>query len=757
MADDNGNRNGIQRNKPLPKGMGNGKSNAQVFGIIGQQVKRIGDLQKAIMSGNQALIEQLKDQHSEIKGCDADQLQVLYDIDTAIRKIGLQLSPIAASAVEKAEDANRGQTIVGPGPSGIASEADAAGQASDKAGKKINNLSAQAAKLRQRLVGGGAAGATAGSVAGGVVGGGVMGALTTVGIGIGAVGIGTGVLTGSLYLGAMAVDKFGDGLKNTAEGLDDLNDLDLIPSRFDRIGEAIQNLIPDSGLRGVISARILTGAAFTDMAKGLSDLNQIDTTNFETNFDRIGGAINNLTNNVGFGGAIQLRILDGTAFNNLAAGLEALDGADFDVGKLQKAGEGIGALTREAASLFGNQGATIVARLGKASLGDVADGLTALGNVNTADDFDQRMAKVGQGINLLVTESTSFKGVITTSQLTTIGEALPLIANGIKDLQGLGDATAVEGTLTQVGTGLKSFLDSTGNITDVMMTKLLNEDTFKQIAAGINHLTALKVDGDGDPTKVKESLTAIGTGLGNFLDGTDNLAGTFGAKLLSGDTLSTLATGLSDINKLDLDVSKFENIGTAVDTLVSGLSGEMAADTGDGALAFLREQLTRVTGVFRNASTAIVSGPIADIADAMAALDSVDSLNSTILEKNADTIIKIMQNIHDDIITDDFDNFGNFIGELKELEKVDIRRLDQLGQTLSKFNFINVAPQQITAPPNTEGKTLSDAAVQQIVTAVNAVDNRSSSVTDNSTVSQTTKNISRVTINPVPHRVIISK
>ena len=50
----------------------------------------------------------------------------------------------------------------------------------------------------------------------------------------------------------------------------------------------------------------------------------------------------------------------------------------------------------------------------------------------------------------------------------------------------------------------------------------------------------------------------------------------------------------------------------------------------------------------------------------MAALDSVDSLNSTILEKNADTIIKIMQNIHDDIITDDFDNFGNFIGELKD-------------------------------------------------------------------------------------------
>lgn len=754
MADDNG--NGIQRNKPLPKGMGNGKSNAQVFGIIGQQVKRIGDLQKAIMSGNQALIDQLKNQHSEIKGCDADQLQVLFDIDTAIRKIGLQLAPISAAAIEKAEDVNQGQTVVGPNVSGLAAAADEAGSASDKAGKKINNAALAANNFKQRLVGGGA-GSVVGSAAGGAVGGSVMGALTTVGIGLGVVGIGTGLLTGALYLGAKAVDKFGDGLKNTAEGLDDLNDLDLIPSRFDRIGEAIENLIPDSGLKGVISARILTGAAFTDMAKGLDDLNKIDTTNFETNFDRIGGAISNLTNNVGFGGAIQLRILDGTAFNNLAAGLEALDGADFDVGKLQKAGEGIGALTREAASLFGNQGATIITRLGKASLGDVALGLTALSSVNTADDFDQRMAKVGQGINLLVTESTSFKGVITTSQLTTIGEALPLISKGIKDLQGLGDATAVEATLTQVGTGLKSFLDSTGNITDVMMTKLLNDETFKQIATGINHLTALKVDGDGDSTKVRDSLTAIGTGLGNFLDGTDNLSGTFGAKILSGDTLSTLATGLSDINKLDLDVNKFDNIGTAVDNLISGLSGEISADKGDGALAFLQETLTRVTGVFRNASTKIVSGPIADIADAMTALDSVDTLDQEILAKNADTIIKIVQNIHDDIITDDFDNFGNFIGELKKLEKIDIRRIDQLGQTLSKFNFINVAPQQISAPPNTEGKVLSDAAVQQIVSAVNAVDNRSTSVTDNSTVSQTTKNISRVTINPVPHRVIISK
>lgn len=753
MADDNG--NGIQRNKPLPKGMGNGKSNAQVFGIIGQQVKRIGDLQKAIMSGNQALIDQLKTQHSEIKGCDSDQLQVLYDIDTAIRKIGLQLSPIAAAAIEKAEDANQGRSVVGPGPS-ISTGADQLGKDSDRAGKKVNNLALGVNNLKQRMVGGGA-GTAIGSGLGGLGGGGLMGALTTVGIGIGAVGIGTGLLTGALYLGAAAVDKFGDGLKNTAEGLDDLNDLDLIPSRFDRIGEAIENLIPDSGLKGVISARILTGAAFTDMAKGLDDLNKIDTTNFETNFDRIGGAISNLTNSVGFGGAIQLRILDGTAFNNLATGLEALDGADFDVGKLEKAGEGIGALTRNAASLFGNQGATIVTRLGKASLGDIADGLTALNSVDTKDDFDERMAKVGQGINLLVTESTSFKGVVTTGQLTTIGEALPLIADGIEDLQGLGDATQVNATLTQVGTGLKSFLDSTGNITDVMMTKLLNDETFEQIAKGINHLTALKVDGEGDATGVKDSLTALGGGLGDFLKGASNITGTFATKILSGDTLSTLAKGLGDINALDLDVDKFDNIGKSVDVLISGLSGEMAADKGDGALAFLQEQLTRVTGIFRNTSTAIVSGPIADIADAMSALDAVDALDQEVLAKNADTIIKIVQNIHDDVITDDFDNFGNFIGELKELEKVDIRRLNQLGETLSKFNFINVAPQQITAPPNTEGKTLSDAAVQQIVTAVNAVDNRSSSVTDNSTVSQTTKNISRVTINPVPHRVIISK
>jgi hypothetical protein len=492
------------------------------------------------------------------------------------------------------------------------------------------------------------------------------------------------------------------------------------------------------------------------MAKGLDDLNKIDTTNFDTNFSRIGGAINELTNSVGFGGAIQLRILDGTAFNSLAQGLEALDGADFDVGKLQKAGEGIGALTREASSLFGSLGATIITRLGKASLGDVADGLTALSNVNTDDDFDQRMAKVGQGINLLVTESTSFKGTITTGQLTTIGESLPLIADGITDLQGLGDATQVEATLTQVGTGLKSFLDSTGNITDVMMTKLLNDETFAQIAKGINHLTALKVDGEGDSTNVAASLTALGGGLGNFLDGADNIGGSFATKLLSGDTLSTLATGLSDINKLDLDVSKFDNIGKSVDALISGLSGEIAADKGDGALAFLQEQLTRVSGIFRNTSARIVSGPIADIAEAMKQLDAVDALDQEVLAKNADTIIKIVQNIHDDIITDDFDNFGNFIGELKELESIDIRRLNKLGETLSKFNFINTPPKDMSTQPNTQGKTLSNDAVAQIVSSVQ-MDNSSRTAVDNSVTTSTTKNISRVTVNPVPHRIILSK
>ena len=748
MADDNG--TGIQRNKPLPKGMGNGKSNAQVFGIIGQQVKRIGDLQKAIMSGNQALIDQLKTQHSEIKGCDSDQLQVLFDIDTAIRKIGLQLAPIAAAAIEKAEDANRGQTIVAPGPT-ITTGADQLGKDADKAGKKVNSLAQGAYNLKETLTG-----SAFTARAGGAAGGGVMGALTTVGIGIGAVGIGTGLLTGALYLGAAAVDRFGDGLKSTAEGLDDLNDLDLIPARFDRIGEAIQNLIPDSGLKGVISARILTGAAFSDMAKGLNDLNKIDTTNFETNFDRIGGAINQLTNNIGFAGAIQLRILDGTAFNDLAAGLEALDGAQFDSGRLEKAGAGIGALTKGASSLFGNLGATIITRLGRASLGSVADGLTALGDVNTGDDFDQRMAKVGQGINLLVTESTSFKGVITTGQLTTIGEALPLIADGISDLQGLGDATQVEATLTQVGGGLKSFLDSTSNITDVMMTKLLNDETFEQIAKGINHLTSLKVDGEGDSESVKDSLTALGGGLSNFLDGADNITGTFAAKILSGDTLTTLAKGLGDINNLDLDVDKFDNIGKSIDILISGLSGEMAADSGDGALAFLQEQLTRVTGIFRNTSTAIVAGPIADIANAMAALDAVDALDQEVLAKNADTIIKIVQNIHDDIITDDFDNFGNFLSELKELETIDIRRLNQLGETLSKFNFINTAPQDMTTEPNTQGKTLSQDAVNQIVNAIQ-MDNSSRTAVDNSVTTSTTKNISRVTVNPVPHRIILSK
>ena len=53
MAEDNNNNESYEASgaRRLPRGMGDGKTNAQVFGIIGQQVKRIGDLNKSVASG----------------------------------------------------------------------------------------------------------------------------------------------------------------------------------------------------------------------------------------------------------------------------------------------------------------------------------------------------------------------------------------------------------------------------------------------------------------------------------------------------------------------------------------------------------------------------------------------------------------------------------------------------------------------------------------------------------------------------------
>ena len=84
MADED---NGIQRKTPLSKGMGNTKSNAQVFGIIGQQVRRINELTKAVISGNHELVAEIKANGIKASRDSADQHQVLWDIDTAILKL----------------------------------------------------------------------------------------------------------------------------------------------------------------------------------------------------------------------------------------------------------------------------------------------------------------------------------------------------------------------------------------------------------------------------------------------------------------------------------------------------------------------------------------------------------------------------------------------------------------------------------------------------------------------------------------------
>lgn len=747
MADED---NGIQRKTPLPKGMGNTKSNAQVFGIIGQQVRRINELTKAVISGNHELVAEIKANGIKASRDSADQHQVLWDIDTAILKLVNVMNPIAASFAEMAEDGPKAQAPITnkPKAANLASPA-AAGVDIEKSGKAATKASGGFGKLAATLGGG----------AGAAAGGGVMGALTTVGVGIGAVGLGLGVVTGALYLGAAAVDKFGTGLKNTAEGLDDLNKLDLLPSRFEAIGDALEELVPESGIRGAVAAKIITGVAFTDMAKGLTALNQVDTGNFENQFNKIGGALSALMDNVSIMGGIGLHILDGTAFNDLASGLEALDGAKFDSDNLEKVGLGIKSLTKNASSLWGTQGALIISSLSKSKLGDMADGLTALGQVDTKDGFEEQMGMIGRGINTLVNESTSFKGVITTSQLTSLSDSLPGVAEGINALQGLGTGKEVQATLEQVGAGMKAFLAGSGNVTDVVMTKLLNPGTFIDLASGMQAMMNVSNANKGSEN-VKNALTNLGDGMGSLLEGTSNMSGSFAMWLLSGDTLKTVASSLDDMSKLTIDKTQFENIGEALNIMLAGISGENLPKEGEdeGVIGYLGRQVDRITGVARASSAAIIDGPVAELASAMKKLEEVGMIDAETLRTNAQVIIDVMQGINDDVVTDDFDYLGNFIDELKELEKVDIRKISQLGDALSKYGLASRQPQEdLVGPTNNTGKTLNTAEVTKIVQqTINQTRNEQNvnTQTDNrSTINSTT----RMSVRPVPHTTFISK
>ena len=329
----------------LPRGMGDGKTNAQVFGIIGQQVRRINELNKAVTAGMGDVTQAVMDMNTEMLGTNQRSNDLLKSINDGVSDVIKLLDPIAQGALEKLEDQYTPGMAAGT-VGAQSGEALAMGESLDTTTPQVEKNTSAFSKL----------GSVLGGTAGGGVGTGIAGLLTGVGVGLGAVGLGLGVITGALFLGAKAVETFGKGLQEISQGMTDLNNTDISVQKFDELGRALGALVNDVGLGGGLGLMAIAAADFDGLSKGLQDLNDIDidSENLAQAGEGLGVLLDAIGNQMLEG--ITLSIVDDNLIP-LAKGIQAFNDvsvpADF-VPMMQRIGEGLGNLLNESGGFLGN-------------------------------------------------------------------------------------------------------------------------------------------------------------------------------------------------------------------------------------------------------------------------------------------------------------------------------------------------------------------------------------------------------------------
>ena len=188
------------------------------------------------------------------------------------------VEPLTAQALEAAEDQyTPGMAAATVGAK--SAEVLAVGDDMDKTSDKVEKTTSAFSKLGA-VLGMGGGGVMAGRAVGGAIGGGVggtiMGVLGGVGIGLGLVGAGLAVITGALYIGAKAVEKFGQGLQEVSIGMAELNKLEISKQKFYDLGDALGGLVEDIGLGGGLGLMMVASTDMEKLAVGMKALNDVD-------------------------------------------------------------------------------------------------------------------------------------------------------------------------------------------------------------------------------------------------------------------------------------------------------------------------------------------------------------------------------------------------------------------------------------------------------------------------------------------------
>ena len=764
---------GYKNRKDLPKGEGNGKTNAQLFGMFGKVSERLSTLNRSVLATHDGVVQTMREEFNTSHTLSKSQLETMTAVQASVDSLATSLLPLGQLAEEARE--------------GRAGDSDSGTQNKNpfnkllfhifgnKERKQVQDFDKSLKELNQTMEkmggkGGGFLGGAA--LTGGAVGlarGGSMGAAAGGAVGglLGAMGLGVGILTGALYLGAAAVDRFGRGLTNTAQGLEDLNNVTLDVSNFYNLNDAILALIDGVGPKDSIGFKIFSGSAFNNMADGLNTLNQLklDTTVFKD----IGMAIEEVGTKVGILKGFGLQIFTGTAFEKLSAGLETLNATEIDADNMAEIGKGLGSFAKESNPFWTNIGAignaTTIQMLGKVSWKNLAEGLDALNKVGKTDpNLEQNLTNMGQSLAafiLTLTEDELFDSPYKDGSkiLTTLGDkdALGKLAKGLKELSTIGNTESVKQDLINLGEGLAALIASTDNYFGTTSLVRMNKVKFQDLADGLATLQGLAskmveyTDPEGNTKLVRNSeimaddFNLIATSMESLNDSVDrmgvknltNLAVSRGSFFNSNqdyNVLEEISAGLTKLNEIpDFDPEQFKKISDSLYFLVTGSRGQSLLDefqqyglTDDDTLDKILATADRVASNFISIFT---GGNLQQVAEALITLGpalknfrEVDEEATDNFSYATNAMKVLMESLDNDAINSsgNYSKLNNFISAVNKMDTDKMINLSEIADSLG----VSVRGQPIS---QAQVDALRSSVIQSLI---------ASNIVDASTVNQ---------------------
>jgi hypothetical protein len=701
-------------NQGLPKGEGQGeiakelgKTNAQVFGLIGKQQQQLNSMNRGIEDFVSAIDA----------GNDSNEV-LLNSLIYQTEKLVELFRPVSSHFSELSEGQSE---IKGAAPASVNFGAET-GSEDDTGGKEVEKKGNFLLDMLKNLTAG-VGGLVAG--VGGAVGGLGLGAL-----GLGLRGLAPGLimmanpatalggtvlvaflagLAGVAYLSGKAMQEMGEGFSGMGQGLDDLAAANVPEGeKLTSLATALGVLFNSFDTGDAIKMAIMDGTAFTDMGKGLTDLSNAEFS--PQAIDKAGTAIAGFFDTVGFGDAAKSRILDGSAFGGLASGLQALNDIDIDPANLERAGLGANKFLSSLAGFKSAAGAAI-AGIFEMDFHVIAGSIEAL---DAIDADAEKLEAAGIGLRQFLYELSQVKvmGILKTKFLNE--KMFTQVADGLLHLNDAGMTLDVA-NIRKIRDGLLTILEPAGeNFKGIIATQMV-DDNLIPMAKGmrfmnevgselsINNMTTLR-----DSSLLMQEALSIPFKMAVTTQMID-------------DNLKPFAMGLQSIDAAgkNIDVENFKNLKNAMSELQKAFLGE------DGKSDGIKE-------FFTGKDDFTIPIKEKDLEKLQGLTGFIGELSEADFQGMEGDIYKIVKAISDMNLNDDDFNGFDLLGKKmnKFIKIVDVKAFEKLGKALPDI----ATASKTIGGLNLNTINLKDQAVESDVKAGGGV--VVSPTTDNSTIIQ---------------------